>query len=416
MDNLSICSSTAFSDVSSPVVELKNLCIGYGRRSVLKDLNLKILRGQFVAMIGPNGAGKSTFLKTLAGLLKPLGGVAYVDGLLVHRLKPLDLARKLAVVLTERIHPGLLRVYDIVALGRHPYTGFMGKLSEKDHDVIIESLRLVNAEHLADRYFVELSDGERQKVLIARALAQEPKILLLDEPVTFLDLRHKFEILRILRLLAKDKGVTVIASLHEISLVPRFCDHVILVKNGRVMAHGIPEETLTEHTISSLYDLQGVKYSSTLNELELSISHHSNVNIFVVGGAGTGSKIYRFLAKHHVGFATGILFKNDIDYFVANAMNAEVISCDAFQAIDRETYARAIKCISKVDIVVDAGFPIGPFNEQNLALIEDAVKQGKLVYTFRNSSQFNGSNITFCSSINELKEKLLRHPTFRALA
>ena len=409
MDNPSNLLLKTLGNANTPAVELEDLCVGYGRRPILKDLNLKVLRGQFIAIIGPNGAGKSTLLKTLAGLLKPLGGVAYVDGLLVHRLKPSELARKLAVVLTERIHPGLLRSYDIVALGRHPYTSFMGKLSKRDHEVITESLQLVNAEHLADRYFVELSDGEKQKILIARALAQEPKILLLDEPVTFLDLKHKFEILRILRSLARDKGVTVIASLHEISLVPRFCDYVVLVKSGKIMTHGIPEEILTEHAISSLYDLQEVEYSSILNEIELSPLHYDDASVFVVGGAGTGSKVYRLLAKHHISFATGILFKNDIDYFVAKTMKAKVISCDAFQPIDHETYIKAINDIDEVDIVIDTGFHVGSFNRQNLTLIEEAAKLGKQVFTFRRDKPFIGDNVTFCSSINELKEKLFQY-------
>ncbi|HIQ38461.1 MAG TPA: ABC transporter ATP-binding protein, partial [Methanothermococcus okinawensis] len=159
------------------MLKTENLSVGYGNYVVVEGINLEIKEREILCIIGPNGAGKSTLLKTIATYLKPKGGVVYLNGRNIHRLSPKEIAREMSVVLTERVNPGNLTGYDIVAIGRHPYTDIFGRLSERDREIIEYAAESVNAVHLLNKNFFEMSDGERQKIMIARALAQEPKVL-----------------------------------------------------------------------------------------------------------------------------------------------------------------------------------------------------------------------------------------------
>ena len=198
-----------------PTLELDNLSVGYGRRVLLKDLCASILPGQILTLIGPNGAGKSTILKTISHHLACMGGVVRIGGENIERMDSCELAKRLSVVLTERVRPELMTCYDVAASGRYPYTGRFGMLTALDRDVIAQSLALVRAEELADKPFARVSDGQRQRVMIARALCQQPRVLVLDEPTSFLDIRYKIELSAILLHLAREQGVTIVMSLHE---------------------------------------------------------------------------------------------------------------------------------------------------------------------------------------------------------
>jgi iron complex transport system ATP-binding protein len=213
------------------------LAIGYAParrapKSVASDLELSASRGQFVCLLGPNGAGKSTLLRTLAGLQKPLAGQVCLDGRDLYSMTAQERARNVAVVLTDRINPGLLTGWGLVALGRTPHTGFMGTLSPADEQAVQEAVDAVGATALADRPVVELSDGERQKLMIARALAQETPLILLDEPTAFLDAPRRVEILTLLRDLARNADRAVIVSTHEVHLALELADALWLM-NGR---------------------------------------------------------------------------------------------------------------------------------------------------------------------------------------
>ncbi|CEO88732.1 ABC transporter ATP-binding protein [Syntrophaceticus schinkii] len=256
-------------DLMMGVLQTKELAVGYGSRTVVDGVNLEALKGQFICLLGPNGSGKSTILRCLAGLLSPLKGSVYLKGDVLYRLEPKDLSRIMAVVLTERLSPGLVTVFDIAAMGRYPYTNFFGHFSEEDTQKTWEALHLVNAHELADRYFSELSDGEKQKVLLARALVQEPEVIVLDEPTTHLDVKHRVEVMEILRQLTKEKGITVILSLHEIDLALKSCETALLVKNGKILAYGPPEAILDEEMVADLYDIESAHFSLSLGGMEL---------------------------------------------------------------------------------------------------------------------------------------------------
>jgi ABC-type cobalamin/Fe3+-siderophores transport system ATPase subunit len=191
----------------TPALKTHDLAVGYGRQSVLSHINLAVAPGELVCLLGVNGIGKSTLMRTLAWMQPALGGSVEIDGRDISRMNQGELARKVAVVLTERVAIGAMPAYGLVALGRYPHTGWAGQLSDADRDIVAEAIAAVGAQHLAQRDINELSDGERQRILIARALAQRPAVLLLDEPSAFLDVSARVEIMAMLRRLAREQQV-----------------------------------------------------------------------------------------------------------------------------------------------------------------------------------------------------------------
>ena len=210
---------------------LDHLTVGYDKKPLIKDICISIEKGEIVTLIGPNGSGKSTILKSITRQLKLVGGNVEFDGKNLHELSFRELSTKMAVVLTERMKPELMTCHDIVATGRYPYTGRLGMLTREDEEKVEKAMRAVHAEELGGRDFNAISDGQRQRVLLARAICQEPEVIILDEPTSFLDIRHKLELLAILRRMAKEKGITVIMSLHEIDLAQKISDTAYSMRN-----------------------------------------------------------------------------------------------------------------------------------------------------------------------------------------
>lgn len=243
----------------------ENLAIGYenGRSQTLvaTNLHLALKPGRLVCLLGPNGVGKSTLLRTLAGMQRPLRGTVRLNGEDVHALPPQSVAKRLSVVLTERIDVGMLSAYALVALGRHPYTGWGGKLSAADERIVQDAIAAVSAEQLANRYVNELSDGERQKIMIARALAQSSQVMLLDEPTAYLDLPRRVEIVQILRRLAHRSSRAVLLSTHDLDLALRSADEVWLMENGRLHV-GSPEDLVLDGTFAAAFASEGVTFDA----------------------------------------------------------------------------------------------------------------------------------------------------------
>ena len=235
---------------------LDQLTVGYNGKPLIDQIQVGIHKGEIVTLIGPNGSGKSTILKSITRQLKILGGKVLYEENDLHKLSYKELSTRMAVVLTERMRPELMTCHDIVATGRYPYTGRLGILSREDENKVDEAMRIVHAEELGSRDFNAISDGQRQRVLLARAICQEPEIIVLDEPTSFLDIRHKLELLSILRSMAKEKGITVIMSLHEIDLAQKIADQILCVKGDHVCYYGTPEQIFEEQTIRELYGIE----------------------------------------------------------------------------------------------------------------------------------------------------------------
>lgn len=233
--------------MTAAVLEARNLTVGYraARRRhtlVLDGVNVALRSGELVSVLGPNGSGKSTLLRTLAGTQPALGGSVSLTSQDLGKLSATAVARRLAVVLTEPVDAGWLRVYDLVALGRYPHTGWFGNLSPDDHAIVRWALDLTGSSALASRPVAELSDGERQRVLITRALAQDPAVMVLDEPTAFVDLPRRVELTGLLRRLTRTTGLAVLLATHDLHLALRTSDTVWLLDDAGDLAVGAPED------------------------------------------------------------------------------------------------------------------------------------------------------------------------------
>lgn len=248
--------------MSEAILAVAALSVGYGGTAVVGGVDLALTPGRVTTLIGPNGAGKSTLLKTLIGQLKPVSGAVYLGGRDLSGLTERDVARFVAAVLTGRPRAELMTCGDVVASGRYPYTGLLGILSAEDKRIVRETMELTRVAELRDRSFDRVSDGQRQRVLLARAICQEPKVLVLDEPTSFLDIRHKLDFLRLLRALARERNIAVILSLHEMELARRFSDALLCVRDGRIHRRGTPEEIFAGDYIDELYGMEPGSYAS----------------------------------------------------------------------------------------------------------------------------------------------------------
>jgi len=349
----------------------RGLAVGYRGKPLIRDIGFRLPKGKILTLIGPNGAGKSTILKTITRQLASIAGTVLIEDKEIIRFSQGEMAKKMSVLLTERVRPEMMTCFDVAAMGRYPHTGRFGKLSEKDIEIVRSTLRRVRAEEIADRDFSQISDGQRQRVLLARALCQEPEILVLDEPTSFLDIRYKIDLLSILLEETRDKHLTVILSLHEIDLAEKISDYILCVKGDTVWRYGPPKDIFQDDVIAELYDLTQGSYVTSRGSVELK-KPEGTPQVFVIGGNGCGLPAYRALQKKRLPFAAGILFENDLEFDAAKALAAEVVSVEAFEAIDEETVSRAQACILRCQAVLDAGAPLGTLNQANGKLLNYA--------------------------------------------
>ena len=242
--------------------ETQDLAIGYGKTPLAENIALGAKSGQILTLIGPNGAGKSTLLKTLAGQLAPLGGTVLLDGQDLTAYTGPDRARKLALMLPHTRRTELTTCFEFAAAGRIPYTGRLGILSPADRQAVQHALEVAGAAHLADRDLNCISDGQRQRVLLARAICQQPQVLLLDEPTSFLDIKGKIELLTILQKLAHEDGLAVIVSLHELDMAQKVSDAVVCVFPDHVSGVLTADEAFAPENIRALYRLSEEQYTA----------------------------------------------------------------------------------------------------------------------------------------------------------
>lgn len=364
----------------NPYFCTKDLAVGYNGNTLIRDICIQLEKGAVLTLIGPNGAGKSTILKTLSRHLASLHGTVHIDAHDISALSPRQLARQMAVVLTDRIRPELTTCAEVVAMGRYPYTNLFGRLTPQDTAAVEDALRQVHALDLAQQDFATLSDGQRQRIMLARAICQMPEVIVLDEPTAYLDIRHKIELLDILRRMAREKGTTVVMSLHEIDLAAKVSDYLLCVKGETVMAFGTPEDVLRSHAVEQLYDMQSGAYNLLFGSVELSRPQGAP-QVFVIAGGGRGIPHFRCLQKRQIPFAAGILFENDTDFQVAQALSDYVVWAPAFEAMSDAQYNAATAAIKQCGAVLDAGTPVGELNRMNGLLHDFAVQKGIPIYT-----------------------------------
>ena len=235
------------------VLHTENLGIGYKGKPLLPDINMSLNEGDIVALAGPNGAGKTTLFKTLCGSLKPIAGRITIFGKDINQYSATGRASLFSLVLTEKPDDLFLKVYDIVAAGRYPQLGLMARLSESDESIIEESLQTVGIKHLIDRNFISLSDGEKQKVMIAKAIVQDTPLIFMDEPAAFLDYPSKIELINLMVKLSREHKKTILFSSHDLDLLLRYCDKMWIVGYGLPLVEGTPKQLIEQGLIDAYF-------------------------------------------------------------------------------------------------------------------------------------------------------------------
>lgn len=347
----------------------EGMTVGYDGNPLITDIDINVEKGEILTLIGPNGAGKSTILKTITKQLEIIAGTVYIDGEDVKSVSQKELAKKLSVVLTERVRPEMMTCEDVVGTGRYPYTGSLGILTDEDYQIVQEAMALVHITELADRDFTAISDGQRQRVMLARAICQQPEIMILDEPTSFLDVRYKLELLNILQTMSRGQGLTVVMSLHELDLAERVSDKIMCVRGKTIDRYGTPDEIFTPGYIDDLYALTVGTYDESSGRVELP-AVEGEPEVFVIAGGGSGTRTFRRLQRQAVPFATGILAENDVDYPVARSLAASIVSVSAFSTIGDEALDEARCEIDRCGRVVCA-LPEGQRTVSHVAALLD---------------------------------------------
>ena len=363
--------------MSEYFVYTEHMAVGYGKEPMIEEISIHVRKGEILTLIGPNGSGKSTILKSLIRQLDLIAGTVWLDGRGMNDMEEGEIARRLSILMTDRIKPELMTCEDVVETGRYPYTGRLGILTPQDREKVREAMELVDAWELRDTDFTRLSDGQRQRVLLARAICQEPEIIVLDEPTSYLDVRYKLELLSILKRLVKEKNLAVVMSLHELDLAQKVSDQIVCVGKSGIERCGPPEEIFTGGYIRSLYGIVSGSYLESFGCLEME-AVKGEPEIFVIGGGGSGIPVYRRLQRGGIPFTAGILAENDLDYPVAAALASEVVKEKAFCPAGEQTYAHAVRVMARCGRVICCLKTFGPFNESCRRLKEEARMRGIL--------------------------------------
>lgn len=359
----------------TPVISAENLEVSYGDHTVLRDLSLAVEEGRFIGILGPNGCGKTTFLRALSQILVPDSGAVMIEGLDVAAYDTRELARILGCVRQDTDVAFPFTVREIVLMGRHPHVGRLAPLTDADLVIADEAMRTTNTLHLADRLVTEVSGGERQRVLIARTIAQQPKILLLDEPTSHLDINHQLEILSLIQSLTP--GITVVGVFHDFNLASYFCDRLILMSEGRIIAAGTPAEVLTAERIGESFSVRMLVHMHPLTGKPYLVPEYmpaaaaKNHRVHVISGGGTGTELFHLLLLHGCRVTAGVLAVNDPDAAAAGALGIEAVVEPPFAAVCAGSVERLRGMLAAADLVVVAGMPVSAGNLANLSVLRE---------------------------------------------
>ncbi|QBD78261.1 ABC transporter ATP-binding protein [Ktedonosporobacter rubrisoli] len=383
---------------TSAVMQLSAVSFGYERKPLLYDVSLRIAPGEMVGLLGPNGSGKTTLLRILSGVLQPQEGQVLLEGRELTQWGRRGVARRIAVVPQELHMPFAFTVEHMVSLGRTPFiSSFLGTRTKQDLAIVQDAMQAAGVSGLAERVFNELSGGERQRVMIAMALAQQPAVLLLDEPTSHLDIRYQVETLELVQELNRERGMTVVAAIHDLNLAARYFPRLILFQRG-VVADAGPAEVLEPGLLKRVYGigvqvgiLRGAKhlsilppYSEEANEVEESGIEPS---VHVIAGGGSGERLMRALADAHIPFSIGALNIGDSDHTLALRLATEVITEQPYAPLSSETLKQVRARLAHVSMLIICPTPIGP---GNLMLLHEALlaAQNCLPVLLLNSQDF----------------------------
>jgi len=349
------------------------------------DLSLAVASGELVGVVGPNGSGKSTLLRALSRVLPPQGGQVLLDGQDLYRLHARQVARQVAVVGQEPPAGFDWSVLEVVLMGRSPHLGRFGQEHRRDLEIACQALELTSALHLAYRPLSEISGGERQRALVARALAQQPALLLLDEPTAHLDLNHQLEMMSLLVRL-RDQGLGVLAVLHDLNLAAAYCDRVALLHAGRLLAQGTPAQVITAAHVRRAYSMEVLVKEGPTGRPYLTSAPPAPSPagggrwVHLICGAGTGEPLMRALLAAGYRVSAGVLNVEDSDQVAAQALGLERVEEAPFSPISEEAHARHLALAGAADAVVVTAVPYGHGNLRNLEAALAAAGAGRPVY------------------------------------
>jgi len=376
------------------LLNIMGITCGYGASLVLKDASVAINSRDFVGIVGPNGSGKSTLVRTISRVLQPLMGKVLLEEEDIYHIPAPYLAKKMAVVTQETGLDFPFTVKDVVMMGRLPHIKRFAREGVKDLEAVARAMEFTDTISLADRQVNELSGGEKQRVLLARALAQEPKILLLDEPTSYLDLNYQIEIMELLARLRRDYGLTIIMVLHDLNLASRYCDYLIVVKEGFIHAIGTPQQVINAPMIKEVYGCEvRVEYPDSSQHPYI-VFHQEEIKVMdeggerwihVVGGGGAGIGLFKNLLRSGWQVSTGVVNVGDGDWQEACRLGVSMIDAPPFCAIGAEEMRRNKELMQKAECVIMAEIPFGTGNIGNLESVLEQAEKGAPVIIIDNA-------------------------------
>jgi len=370
---------------------VEKMSFSYGDSPVLQDIDLKIDEGEFLGILGPNGSGKSTLLKTMSGLLRPDQGRVYLGQREVQRIPPGERARLIGVVPQETHLDFPFMLEEVVAMGRYPHLGWWGTLRYQDMEQVEEALATTGLLNLRHRNIHQLSGGERQRGIIARALAQDPRVLLLDEPVANLDIKYQQEVFELLLKLNQREGLTIILISHDLNLAAQYCDNLLLLDQGQIRALGAAEEVLTPENINQVYqvEVEVERWSPrdrpriSLRPSEVIEGQNGDVaprRIHIIGGGGSAWRLLKRLHSQGHKLSLGAVNQGDTDSEGARELGIECVRDLPFHPISPEKFNHSLELMLKADLTLIAPVPWGRGNLGNLEMAREAARRGKKVF------------------------------------
>jgi len=341
---------------------------------VLDGVTFKVEGGDFLGIIGPNGSGKTTLLRIISKILKPSAGAVFINEKEINSLDNKEIAKTIGVVSQESSsYP--FTAYEVVLMGRTPHLGRFQKEGENDFKTVENSMRLTETWGFKDKLITELSGGEKQKVVIARALAQEPEALLLDEPTAHLDINHQIAILDIVKELST-RGITIISILHDLNLAAKYCNSLLMLNKGKIVSAGKPEDVLTKRNIKEVFGIEASVNRHPFTNSIYIIPHDAkrevkgadkiDKKIHVIGGGGAASGVMHALFDHGYYITAGVLNVLDTDYETAKSLGIETVSEAPFSPITPGSYEKNTEYIKNSDLVIIENIPFGKGNLKNL--------------------------------------------------
>lgn len=365
---------------------VNDLSFRFGSKEVLKNINMNIKPGAFISIIGPNGSGKSTFLKIISTYLKPQKGIILLGSEEISKLSRKETSKKISVVPQNTSLEFDFKVKDIVMMGRHPYIDRLRGETVDDIRIVEKAMLYTNIMMLSDRMFNELSGGEKQRVILAQALAQEPKILLLDEPVSHLDLQHQVEILDLIKKMSISEALTVIAVLHDLNMASVYSDYIVMLKEGSILYEGEPEIVLNHKNIAKVFNIDvyindnpmtGKPYIYTLSSIP---KPEHKTKIHIICGGGSGLDLIRALSSQGFSLTTGVLNIGDSDWAISKEYQLDIAEEIPFVKISQNAYKKNKELILNADVIVLMPIYFSNANIKNLEILLEEEFKNKTIY------------------------------------